>query len=288
MQLPPGRPPEVTIKREFRIHGQIGERGQRDKLSFTNLMHQIDMGLNKGHSEVEITEAVVKAISPGLSIRDMLEIKRDLTLSQLKTILKGHFKEESSTDLYHRLVSITQDGRESPQNFLFRAMELKERLLLIHRRFLRSVSTGLLSDNIKFQLKTFLDDPTTTDEVLIDRMNEAASADWERQNKLKKSTNTKITTKVHEIQTEVGTDQQNNNLNEAVAVALEQTRGPKGAKGQRITAASQRDTELYEVVKQLKQEVEEMRKLYTAHQELPVHPGGIEKRMQRLPRKRKR
>lgn len=50
-------------------------------------MHQIDMGLRKGHSEAEITEAVVKAISPGLSIRDMLEIKRDLTLPQLKTIL---------------------------------------------------------------------------------------------------------------------------------------------------------------------------------------------------------
>lgn len=183
-QPPLNRLPEVTIRREFRIHGQIGERGQKEKLSFTNLMHQIDMGLNKGHSEAEITEAIIKAISPGLSIRDMLEIKSDLTLPQLKTILKGHFKEESSTDLYHRLVNITQDSRESPQNFLFRAMELKERLLLaakepgtdelyspelIHRRFLRSVSTGLVRDNIKFQLKTFLDDLTVTDETLIEK-----------------------------------------------------------------------------------------------------------------------
>lgn len=276
MQQPPqNRLPEVTIRREFKIHGQIGERGQKEKLSFTNLMHQIDVGLSKGHCEAEITEAVVKAISPGLSIRDMLEIKSDLTLPQLKTILKGHFKEESSTDLYHRLVNITQDSRESPQNFLFRAMELKERLLLaakepgtdeqyspdlIYRRFLRSVSTGLISDNIKFQLKTFLDDLTVTDEILIEKMNEAASADLERQNKLKKSTSSKIT-RVHEMQTEVGIHQQSHDRAEAWpevqdhAAAAKNTKGRKGA-----TPASQKDTELYEVVKQLKQEVEEMRK----------------------------
>lgn len=149
--------PEVTIRREFKICGQIGERGQKDRLSYTNLMHQIDRGLSKGHSEAEVTEAVVKSICPGLSIRDMLEIKSDLTLPQLKTILKGHFKEDSSIDLYHRLVNITQDSRESPQNFLFRAIELKERLLLasregesdeqyspelIQKKFLRSLVLG--------------------------------------------------------------------------------------------------------------------------------------------------
>lgn len=122
------RLPEVTMRRDFKICGQIGEKGQKDRLSYTNLMHQIDKGLIKGHSEAEVMEAVIKSISPGLSIRDMLEIKSDLTLPQLKTILKGHFKEDSSTDLYHRLVNMTQDSRESPQNFLFRAIELKERL----------------------------------------------------------------------------------------------------------------------------------------------------------------
>lgn len=116
-------------------------------------------GLSKGHSEAEIMEAVIKSISPGLSIRDMLEIKNDLTLSQVKIILKGHFKEDSSTDLYHRLVNVTQDIHKSPQNVLFRPIELKERLLiasrevgseeqysmeLIQKKFLRSVSTGLL------------------------------------------------------------------------------------------------------------------------------------------------
>lgn len=93
--------PELTIRRYFKIKGQIGDRGQKDKLSYNNLMHQIDAGVNKGHREAEIIDAVIRTISPGRSLCDMLEIETDLTLSQLQTTLKGRYKEESSTDLYH-------------------------------------------------------------------------------------------------------------------------------------------------------------------------------------------
>ena len=43
------RLPEVTIRREFKICGQIGEKGPKDRPSYPNAMHQIDRGLNKGH-----------------------------------------------------------------------------------------------------------------------------------------------------------------------------------------------------------------------------------------------
>lgn len=33
--------PEVTLRLEFRICGQIGEAGQREKLSYTSLINQI-------------------------------------------------------------------------------------------------------------------------------------------------------------------------------------------------------------------------------------------------------
>ncbi len=35
-----GLAPEVIVRRDFKICGQIGESGQKDKLSFTNLMHR--------------------------------------------------------------------------------------------------------------------------------------------------------------------------------------------------------------------------------------------------------
>lgn len=66
-------------------------------------MHQIDGGLQRDHGELDIIEAVIKAISPGLKLGDMLEIKTDLTLSKLKTILKGHYTEEDTSDLNQRL-----------------------------------------------------------------------------------------------------------------------------------------------------------------------------------------
>lgn len=54
---------EVTLKREFKICGQIGEHGQKDKLSYLSLIRQIENGSEKGHSETEIVEAVIRAIS---------------------------------------------------------------------------------------------------------------------------------------------------------------------------------------------------------------------------------
>lgn len=50
------------------------------------------MGEEKGHSETEIVVAVIRTISLGLSLRDLLEIKRGLTLGKPLTILKGHYK----------------------------------------------------------------------------------------------------------------------------------------------------------------------------------------------------
>lgn len=80
----------MTIRKDFKIAGQIGEKEQKDKLFYTNLMHQIDIGLQKGYPKSKIVEAVVKAISPGLSLRGMLEMKNGLTLVQLRRILKSH------------------------------------------------------------------------------------------------------------------------------------------------------------------------------------------------------
>ncbi|XP_063049996.1 uncharacterized protein LOC134444699, partial [Engraulis encrasicolus] len=286
------RASEVVIRREFRISGQIGELGQKDKLSYTSLMHQIDTGKRKGHSDAEIVEAVVKAASPGMSLRDMLESKSTLTLSHLKTILKAHFKENSTTDLFHRLVNITQDSKESPQNFLFRAIELKERLMaaafdssadvqyspdLIQRKFLRSLSTGLLSDNIKLQLKCYMDDQSVTDEMLIEKMNDAAAVDLEREQKMKRSLAVRPA-RVNELQAEPALDQ------------LQADRA--NVKSQKVTTAkSNIEMELMDAVKQLREEVAELRKnvhqsprppnQFQHHQQSPRSPNQFRPRTRR-------
>lgn len=208
--------PEVTLRKDFQIWGQIGEGGQKEKLSFTRLTNQIESGFKKGYSETEIIEAVIKAVSPGLHLCDLLEVKRDLTLSTLKTTLRGHYKIDSSSDLLHRLMNISQEPKESAQHFLFRAIELREKLLwrsgdenkweqfspdLIQHKFLCSLETGLFSEAVKFQLKPYFSNCSVTDEVLIEKMNEAASLELKRQNKLRRTTTVKPP-RINEMHTE--------------------------------------------------------------------------------------
>lgn len=44
--------------REFKIHGSIGAEGQKDKLSYSSLMYQIQDGQKKRFSEIDICAAV--------------------------------------------------------------------------------------------------------------------------------------------------------------------------------------------------------------------------------------
>lgn len=183
---------EVTLRREFKICGQVGESGQKDKLLYISLVRKIGIGAGKGHTETEITEAVIRAVT--LPLRDMLEMKRDLTLSALLAILRGHYRVDSSINLYQQLISLSQEPKETALNFVFRAIELKEKLLwkaekedtgtlqhvaTIQRMFLRSIETGLLSDSVKFNLLPHLNNVKITDEELIEKVNEASRVENE-------------------------------------------------------------------------------------------------------------
>ena len=82
--------PTVSIskfKRDFKISGQIGDVSQKDRLSFSSLVHQIESGLKNDFTEDEIKEAVIKAINPALSLRRYLEGKADLTLAKLRRFI---------------------------------------------------------------------------------------------------------------------------------------------------------------------------------------------------------
>ena len=88
------------FKRELKIIGQIGEPGQKDKLSFVSLVRQIEGALQKDYKPQEVVDAVVRAINPGMRLRSYLEGLSDLTLPRLRRILRSHYQEKSATDLY--------------------------------------------------------------------------------------------------------------------------------------------------------------------------------------------
>ncbi len=55
---------------EFKIQGQSGEPGQKDKPAYQSLISQIEIGLGKGYTEKEVTNAVVRSIQAGLQLQD--------------------------------------------------------------------------------------------------------------------------------------------------------------------------------------------------------------------------
>ena len=145
-------------------------------------------------------DGVIRAISPGLVLRSYLESFKDLSLDRLKKILGSHYWVKNTAELYQSLASICQNGKETPQAFLMRALDLRQKILFasqegedplkydtghIQQLFRRTVETGLQDDSIRTKLRPFLSNPLVEDEELIHQLNVAVSAEEERIKKLK-------------------------------------------------------------------------------------------------------
>ena len=115
-------------RREFKISGQIGEPGQTDKLAFVSLTHQMDSGLKRKYKEQEIIDVVILAISPQSSLRSYVETLSDVSLPKLRKILRAHYREKSASELYQQLATVFHQPKESAQQFLLRALDLRNKV----------------------------------------------------------------------------------------------------------------------------------------------------------------
>ena len=191
-----------VLRRQFKIVGQIGQPDQKDKLSFTSLSRQMETGLKQGYNEQEIVDGVIRAISAGMVLRSYLETYKDLSLERLNKILRNHYGVKNSTELYQSLASICQGPKETAQEFLMRALDLRQNILFsngqdsgedtlvyeadhIQKLFLRTVETGLHEDNVRVKIRSYLKDPNVSDEELLKQVNTAVSAENERARKMR-------------------------------------------------------------------------------------------------------
>ena len=195
-----------VLRRQFKIVGQIGDRDQKDKLNYNSLWRQIDIGVEQKYKEHEIVDGVIRAISPGLVLRSYLEFFKTLSLDRLKKILRSHYGVKNTTELYQSLASICPSGKETPQAFLMRALDLRQKILFasqegedslkydavhIQQLFRRTVKTGLQDKSIRIKLRPYLANPLIEDEELIHQLNIVVSSEEERGRKLKNQTEAK-------------------------------------------------------------------------------------------------
>ena len=153
-----------VLRWEFKIHGVVAGDNFKDRLSFLSLVRQIESGTKAGYKESEIVEAVIRAVSPSLNLRSYLEMIRDLSLSRFRQIIKSHFKQKLATELYQELSVLCQEANESPQDFLVRALNLKQQIIfvsnatdgsikyelsLVQALILHVVETGLQDESVR-------------------------------------------------------------------------------------------------------------------------------------------
>lgn len=186
-------------RREFKLHGgQISDVGS--DISYSNLCKQIDEGMQEGFTESEIIRTVLKVIKPG-TFRDMLTNKSDLTVDELKRFLRAHIRDKSSTELFQELSNARQQDKESPQQFLYKIMGLKQRVLfesqqpgaefsydkkLVQGTFLHTLYQGLneKSSHVRQDLKPLLTDLQVSDDFLLDQITKSTSEETERLKRL--------------------------------------------------------------------------------------------------------
>ena len=125
--------------REFKIHGKIGEppvegvepsAKDKDNLSYSNVMLQIEDGVVAGYEGREIVGAVVRATTDP-SLRDFLveQVRGGLTVDGLKEILGTHFSVKNATGLYKQMLRRSQREGESIQRFVQEMMKFRDQVL---------------------------------------------------------------------------------------------------------------------------------------------------------------
>jgi len=134
-----------------------------------------------------------------LKLRSYLETMKELTLAKLRQMLRAHYKQKSGTELYQELTTMCQLPKETPQDFLIRALDLRQQVLfasqaeggtvkyessLVHPLFLHAVETGLQDESVRTKLRPFLQKVDVTDEELMEQINVVVSEESERKGKL--------------------------------------------------------------------------------------------------------
>lgn len=189
-------------RKEFRIHGgQIGDT--TSDITYNSICKQIEEGLTEKHTEGEIIRRVLHVIKPG-NFRDMLINIDDLTVTELKSFLQSHLGERSGTELFQDLMCAKQHENETPQQFLYRMIGLKQKIMFTAKQttsfvkydastiqciFLNTICQGMgeRHEDVRRELKSLLGDPTVSDEALLHQVIKTTTEESERKRRLSRS-----------------------------------------------------------------------------------------------------
>ena len=183
-----------AFRREFKIQGNISGKLET-RLTYLSLCSQISEGRKRGYNDDEIAFGVRRAVSTGTELRTYLDSVPLLSLEDTLSYIRSAYQEKSATELFQELGKLCQKEGESGQEFLFRALSLRQSVLmassaeqeisyeadLVHAIFSHTLRTGFTNTAIRNHMLKFLEKGTkVSDGVLISEMNKVSSEEQER------------------------------------------------------------------------------------------------------------
>lgn len=186
-------------RREFKIQGgQIGDYAS--DITYASVCRQIDDGVKENFSEAELVRGILRVIKPG-NFKEMIMNKEDMTVEELKRFLQSHLGDKSSTALFQELMCAKQMETETPQQFLYRVIGLKQKILFAIKQsntdvryspatiqdvFLHTVYQGLghKYKDVRSELKPLLADHSITDEAIVRNVMKITNDENERARRL--------------------------------------------------------------------------------------------------------
>ena len=182
------------FQKDFKLSGMIGDGS--NSLSYMSFIRQVEAGRKKGRTDAELVDGIIRSIQPGCQLRGYLEGRDDLSLPVMQRVIRSFYQEKTATELYQELCTLCQNGRETPQDFLFRGLTLRQKILfaskehaggrydarLVEHQFKHALCTGLADDMIRVELQRSVD-VYDSDEALIAGLTEIVRRNAEVQAK---------------------------------------------------------------------------------------------------------
>ena len=159
------------------------------------------------YPEAEILDAVIKAIAPGLYLRNYLEsrkLRKELTLISLMKVLKSHFTEKDTSKVFHEMSNAIQKPEDSPHTFCVKMLALRDKILnmsadgdqeypqkLVQSQMQHSIYTGFRKTNVRQEMRMLLKKKDLSDDELLEMVAEVMLNETEHEEKVTTQTQKK-------------------------------------------------------------------------------------------------
>ena len=180
--------------REFKFDGSVGYPGEKGKLDFNGVMHNIKMAQRRKFPEEEICYAAIRAIVPGHPTRSYLEGEEDLSVDKVVAAFRSHFLQQDVTHLYNEMTRAVQGTGDKDTAYTFVAQMFSKRNTinaicrnkhvvgakygpeLVQSEMQKAIYVGLTDEDIRSDLKHILRKDDLADNELLAAVTESMTA----------------------------------------------------------------------------------------------------------------